>query len=151
MEYFCIIISSALESKMICSKESEKECVCVGVCVCVSVCVCVFVYVIWAFPSGSAGKNPDCQCRRHEMWVWSLIEEDPLEEDMASHSSILAWRIPWTEEPGGLWSIGSQRVRHDWSDLARMHVIYMCVCVCVCVLLYIIYLYNWITLLHTWN
>ena len=37
---------------------------------------------------------------------------------MATHSSILAWRIPWTEEPGGLQSMGSQRVRHDWSDLA---------------------------------
>ena len=43
----------------------------------------------------------------------------PLEEGMATHSSILAWRIPWTEEPGGLQSIGSQRVRHDWSDLAQ--------------------------------
>ena len=39
---------------------------------------------------------------------------------MATHSSILAWRILWTEEPGGLWSTGSQRVRHDWSDLASM-------------------------------
>ena len=44
--------------------------------------------------------------------------EDSLEEGMAAHSSIVAWRIPWTEEPGGLQSIGSQRVRHDWSDLA---------------------------------
>ena len=40
---------------------------------------------------------------------------------MATHSSIFAWRIPWTEESGGLWSIGSQRVRHDWSDLACRH------------------------------
>ena len=47
------------------------------------------------------------------MWVSSLGEEDPLEEEMATHSSILAWRIPWTEEPGGLQSIGVQRVRHD--------------------------------------
>ena len=39
--------------------------------------------------------------------------EDPLEEEMATHSSILAWRIPWTEEPGGLWSMGLQRVEHD--------------------------------------
>ena len=52
------------------------------------------------------------------MWVQSLGEEDPLEEGMASHSSILAWRIPWTEEPGRLWSIGSHRVRHNWSHLA---------------------------------
>ena len=44
--------------------------------------------------------------------------EDPLEEVMATHSSIIAWRIPWTEEPGRLWSIGSQRVRHDSNNLA---------------------------------
>ena len=48
-----------------------------------------------------------------EMGVRSLGPEDPLEEEMATHSNILAWRIPWTEEPGGLQSIGSQRVRHD--------------------------------------
>ena len=47
------------------------------------------------------------------MWVQSLGREDPLEEDMATHSNILAWRIPWTEEPGGLWLIGSQRIRHN--------------------------------------
>ena len=47
------------------------------------------------------------------MRVWSLSREDTLEENMATHSSILAWRIPWTEEPGGLQSMGSQRVRHD--------------------------------------
>ena len=48
-----------------------------------------------------------------ETWVPSLGREDPLEKGMATHSSILAWRSPWTEEPGGLQSIGSQRVRHD--------------------------------------
>ena len=48
-----------------------------------------------------------------EMWVPSLGQEDPLEEGMAPHSSILACKIPWTEEPGELQSIGSQRVRHD--------------------------------------
>ena len=53
------------------------------------------------------------------MWVWFLDWEDPLEEGMATHSNILAWRIPWTEEPGGLWSRGSQRVRRDWSDLVH--------------------------------
>ena len=45
--------------------------------------------------------------------VQSLGGEDPLEKEVATHSSILAWRIPWTEEPGGLQSIGSERVRHD--------------------------------------
>ena len=48
-----------------------------------------------------------------ETWVQSLGGEDPLEKGMAIHSSILAWRIPWTEEPGGLQSMGSLRVRHD--------------------------------------
>ena len=52
------------------------------------------------------------------MRVWSLGWEDPLEEGMATHSSTLAWRIQCTEEPVRLQSIGSQRVRHDWSNLA---------------------------------
>ena len=51
--------------------------------------------------------------------VRSLTREDPLEEGTATHASILAWRIPWTEEPGGLHSMGSQRVRHDWAGTHR--------------------------------
>ena len=51
-----------------------------------------------------------------EVRVRSLSLEDPLEEEMATHSSIRAWRIPWTEEPGGLQSMGSQRVGHHGSD-----------------------------------
>ena len=62
-------------------------------------------------------KNPPV-CK---MWVPSLGQENPLEEGMATHSSILAWRIPWTKEPGRLWSIGSQRAGHDRSNLAHMH------------------------------
>ena len=50
-----------------------------------------------------------------ETWVWSLDQEDPPEKEMATHVSILAWEIPWTEEPGGLQSMGSQRVRHSWT------------------------------------
>ena len=50
-----------------------------------------------------------------ETRVWSLGWENPLEKEMATHSSILTWRIPWTEEPGGLQSTGSQRIRHDWA------------------------------------
>ena len=50
-----------------------------------------------------------------EMLVQSLGQEDPLEEEMATHSSILSWRIPQTQEPGGLPSKGSQIVRHDWA------------------------------------
>ena len=62
-------------------------------------------------PSWLRGKEPSWQIV--ETRVRSLGREDPLEEDMAAHSSTLAWRIPWTEEPGGLPSMGSQRVRHD--------------------------------------
>ena len=50
-----------------------------------------------------------------ETQVWSLGQEDPLEKGMETHSSILAWWIPWTEEPGGLQSMGSQRVGHHWT------------------------------------
>ena len=70
------------------------------------------VETFWGFPGGAIGKEPACHCRRHEMWVQSLGWGDPLEEGIATHSSILAWRIPWTEEPGGLESMESQRVEH---------------------------------------
>ena len=50
-----------------------------------------------------------------ETWVQSLRQEDPLEKEMATHSSTLAWKIPWTEEPGRLQSMGLQRVEHDWA------------------------------------
>ena len=49
-----------------------------------------------------------------DTWVWSLGWEDPLEKEMATHSSILAWKMPWMEEPGRLQSMGLQRVWHDW-------------------------------------
>ena len=52
---------------------------------------------------------------RQEIWVWSLGGEDPLEKQMATHSSTLAWKIPWTEESGRLQSMGLQRVEHDWA------------------------------------
>ena len=56
-----------------------------------------------------------------ETWVRSLGWEDPLEEESVIHASVLAWTISWTEEPGGPQSIGLQRVRYNWSDLACMH------------------------------
>ena len=65
---------------------------------------------LWGFLGGSAVKNlPATQ----KAQIPSLGREDPLEEEMASYSSILAWEIPWTEEPGRLQSMGSQRVGHD--------------------------------------
>ena len=65
------------------------------------------------FLNGSDGKEPDCSARDSGLIAQSLGWEDPLEKEMATHSSILAWRILWTEEPAGLQSMGSQRVRHD--------------------------------------
>ena len=56
-----------------------------------------------------------------------LGQEDPLEEEIATHSSILAWRIPWTEDPGGLQSMGSQRVGHDSATKQKQTLV--CVCV----------------------
>ena len=61
-------------------------------------------------------KNPPAMQEPQETQVWSLVWEDPLEEEMATQSSILAWEISWTEEPGGLESMGSQRVRRDWAS-----------------------------------
>jgi len=57
-------------------------------------------------------KNPPTIQELQETWVQSLGLEDPLQKEIATHSSILAWKIPWTEEPGGLQSMGSQRVGH---------------------------------------
>ena len=71
-----------------------------------------------------------------ETWVQSLGREDPLEKAMATHSSTLAWKIPWAEEPVSLQSIGSQRVGHDsvtkLSLLLLSSLENVCVCVCVC-------------------
>ena len=70
------------------------------------------------FLSGSVVKNLPA---KQEMWVQSLGQEDPLEKEMATYYSILAWEIPWTEELGGLESMRSQRVGHHCSDLACTH------------------------------
>ena len=76
--------------------------------------------IVLTFPGGSVVKNPPAM---QEKWIWSLGWEDPLEKEMATHSSILAWEVPWTEELCGLQSVGSQRVRRGWSDLAWMHAV----------------------------
>ena len=75
--------------------------------------------VICGFPGGSVVKNLPAVQEPQQMWIRSLSWEVPLEDGMATHSSILAWRIQWTEEPGGLQLMGSQRIRHDWSNLAH--------------------------------
>ena len=68
--------------------------------------------------SGKGSMQKSIVQKSVETQIRSLGREDPLEEGMATHSSIFAWGIPWTEEPGGLQYIGSQRVGHDWSNLA---------------------------------
>ena len=65
------------------------------------------------FPGGSAVKKPPANAGDAETWVQFLDQEDPLKEETATHSSILAWKIPWTEKPGRLQPMGSQRVGHD--------------------------------------
>ena len=82
------------------------------------ICVCIYIY-IYGLPGGSVVKNPPAM---QEMQVPSLGQEDPLEEEMATHSSILAWRIPWTEELCSLESMRSQRVGHNVvTEHAHMH------------------------------
>ena len=70
--------------------------------------------ILKGFPGGTSGKEPACQAQ-----AWFLGWENPLEEGTATHSSILAWRIPQTEEPCRLLSIGSQRVGQNWSNLTH--------------------------------
>ena len=76
------------------------------------------VTYIWASLVAQLVKNPPAL---QETLLWYLGWENPLEEGMAIHSSILAWRIPWTGKPSGLQSIGSQRIREDWNHLAGSH------------------------------
>ena len=71
------------------------------------------VYIVKGFPDGSEGKESVCNAGDTGDAGSIPGLGDPLEEEMAPHSSILAWEIPWTEEPGGLQSMGSQRVGHN--------------------------------------
>jgi len=72
-----------------------------------------YVSKYMGFPGGTSGKELTCQRRRPKMWIQSPGQEDPLKEGTVTHSSILAWRIPWTVEPSWLQSMRSQRAGHD--------------------------------------
>ena len=72
-----------------------------------------FIIYLPGLPRWLSGKESACNEGDEEMGVQSLGQEDPLEKEMATHSSILAWKIPWMEEHGRLQSMGSQRVGHD--------------------------------------
>ena len=80
-------------------------------------CACVL-----GFPGGSAVRIHQPMQETHETWVQSLDWKDPLEAEMTTHSRILAWRIPWTEKPYGLHSLGLQRVRHDWAEHTHTYI-----------------------------
>ena len=102
---------------------------CVCVCVSVYVCVCRYLYVcvylydvyiytqiymyIHIYVAPLVTQMVKCLSTMWETWVRSLGKEDPPEKEMPIHSSTIAWKIPWTEEPGRLQSMGSQRVGHD--------------------------------------
>ena len=69
-------------------------------------------HVYWSSLVAQIVKNMPVM---QETWIWSLGQEDPLKKGMATHSSILAWRVSWTEEPGRLQSVESQRIGHNWA------------------------------------
>ena len=73
-----------------------------------------FTGCLWGFPHGPPGSDGKVSAYNAGDWVQSLGREDPLQKGVLTHSSILAWKIPWMEEPGRLQSMGSQRVGHDW-------------------------------------
>ena len=79
-----------------------------------------WLWKAWASQAALVVKNLCASVGDTETRVHTLCWEDSLKEEMATPSSILAWKIPWTEEPGRLQSMESQRVRHDWGDLAHM-------------------------------
>ena len=94
----------------------------------------MYMYIFASLVTSSVLKNlPTMQ----EMWVWYLDLEDPQEEEMATHSYILAWENPWTEESGRLQSMGLQNSGRWPSNLITITCIYFCVCVCVCVRMYL--------------
>ena len=77
---------------------------------------CPFVFskvFYWASQVAPVVKNLPANAETQETWVWSLDCDVPLEKEMATHSRILAWEIPWIEEPGGLQTMGSQRVKQQ--------------------------------------
>ena len=77
-----------------------------------SISLCRAIYLYSGLPQRLSTKRIHLQCRRLGL---DSCREDPLQKEMATYSSIPVWRIPWTEEPGGLQSMGSQRVKHDWA------------------------------------
>ena len=78
------------------------------------------MYVLFGLPGGTVVKNPPANIEEQEAQIRSLGQEDPLEKEMETHSSTLVWRIPWTEEPGRVQSMGLQRVGHNNNNTGKM-------------------------------
>ena len=76
-------------------------------------CICIFIYSLYILGASLVAQTVKCLPTMWDTWVQSLGREDPLEREMATHSSNLAWTIPWTKECGRLQSMGLQRVGHD--------------------------------------
>ena len=86
------------------------------------------ITLINMWSGGNSGKELVCKCRKLETLVWLLGWDDPMEKSKAIHLCILAWRIPRTEESGGLsMSIGSQRIGHYWKNLAHTYISFVVV------------------------
>ena len=82
------------------------------------ICIFVFIYTslqihIYAYTISLVAQTLKNLRAMQEIWVWPLAQEDSLEKEMGTHPSSLGWRIPWTEEPGGLQSMGLPRIRHN--------------------------------------
>ena len=88
--------------------------------------LCAIVSQVLGLPVGSAVKNP---LPMQEMRIQSLDGEDPLKKEMATHSSFLAWKIPWTEEPGRLQSMGSQKSQIRLNTTTSNHQVLFQICV----------------------
>ena len=101
--------SPTLQADSLLSEPPGKSYICICVCIYIGI---EYIYIYIGFPGSSVVKNPPAMQEPQEMQVQPL-GQDSLEECMATHSSILAWRIPRTEESGGLQSIGLQRVGHN--------------------------------------
>ena len=129
---------------------------CMGIIAC-AVCICAWLFVymfsiyIWicVLPWWFSGKkNLLLTQETQEMQIWSLSQEDPLEEVMATYSSIVAGKIPWTGAPGRLHSLGVKRVRHNWATKhADTPHTDMCLCICWYVHIYIPHICIWMCVL----
>ena len=115
------------------SSPQSQQAICMYFVFCVYVCVCVLIkrkrllswemwfYLVYTFQTSLVAQMVKCLSTMRKTQVQSLGREDPLEKEMAIHSSTTAWKIPWTEEPGRLQSMGSQRVGHDWATFLFLY------------------------------